>query len=489
MPPRIRSLQRLRAAALLLTGMAMAGVLALTASAPASAAAATPGPASSIAASDIRGWNWADARDNYVCGNVVPSGLWDSDSYAAVHSKATAVADQLAARGANTVRLPMNVTTVGGSWWNSYQAAIDAITARGMKVVLAEWDQECLGTYARDGRMDQGWEGMWDAIVARYNSNSSVHFEIFNEPFGYSTPEWLDQAATWINRYPQIDRSRILVPGSGMSYNTTDAGRDTRFSGTKLAFHTYAEWQPARTYDQWRSQIREVVGEFANRAVMTEFGTYLATGYDFKNAASTENNVQYIRALTDEFAAQRIGSIHWVGVRDNDQWRMFTLSGATQNGNGSTIGLAVTNQSALDRIHIGWRMSQTAASKSIVSAASGECLDVPGHSVTPSTPVTIYDCSGASNQRWRLGVDGTIVGVESGLCLDVAGYSVAPGTTVQTYTCNGGANQRWRVTTGGAIVAEQSGLCLDVWNAGTANGNAVKVYTCSGARHQSWSLT
>src|SRR3569833_2673868 len=69
---------------------------------------AIPSPASA-ATNSFRGVNWADARDNYVDGWVIPTGLTASDSYATVKSKADGILSGFQSLiGANTVRLPIN---------------------------------------------------------------------------------------------------------------------------------------------------------------------------------------------------------------------------------------------------------------------------------------------------------------------------------------------------------------------------------------------
>ena len=66
--------------------------------------------------------------------------------------------------GANTVRLPINPSSVGTDWWESYQGAIDAATRHGFKVILSYWE----GDNAKDGRVDDqaAFDAMWDTVVA-----------------------------------------------------------------------------------------------------------------------------------------------------------------------------------------------------------------------------------------------------------------------------------------------------------------------------------
>src|SRR3954470_14085833 len=87
------------------------------------------------ATNDFRGVNWADERDNFVNDVLVLGGLSTSDSYATTQAKADRILSGFQTNlGANTVRLPVNYSTVSGSYWNSYTGAIDTAVGKGMKV-------------------------------------------------------------------------------------------------------------------------------------------------------------------------------------------------------------------------------------------------------------------------------------------------------------------------------------------------------------------
>ena len=67
--------------------------------------------------------------------------------------------------------MPVNYPTVSGSYWNSYTGAIDAATAKGMKVILSYWE----APRSRDGTVDnltQFWS-MWQTIVNKYCGNAA----------------------------------------------------------------------------------------------------------------------------------------------------------------------------------------------------------------------------------------------------------------------------------------------------------------------------
>jgi len=118
----------------------------------------------------------------------------------------------------------------------------------------------------------------------------------------------------------------------------------------------------------------------------------------------------------------------------------------------------------------------------LVSAASGRCLDVPQSNTTNGTQPVIWDCNGGANQRWT--VNGQTVQA-LGKCLDAPTNATA-GTKVQIWDCSGAANQRWNLNTNGTISSASSGLCLDVKGNATANGSLVILWTCTAAANQRW---
>lgn len=445
--------------------------------------AGTPARAA-VSAGEIRGVNWADGRDNFVCGNLLPTGIWDGESYATVHSKASAITAKLAsATGANTIRLPVNVDTVTGSWWNSYAAAIDASIAQGLNVILSQWDQ----CDSRDGRLDPGWQRLWDRVVERYGTDDRVLFEIMNEPYGYSASAWLDVASSWIARYRNVPRGRIIVSGPGYNDNAYTVGRDPRFNGTLLSVHHYAFWQSPLSYEAWRSQTRERVAEFAHRTVFTEYGTFMTTGLDFHEASpSAVNEIRYLRGVTDEFSALGVGSVYWPGLRSGDSYSLSSISGDVRHGSGSTVELRINNESGLARVRHAWRLDgpvggTPSTTTGPVSTSSGPVT--PG---TVSSTGATAPCSAAYSVvgQWAGGFQSeiTVTAGTNPLRTWTVSFTFPDGQTI---------TQAWgaKVTQAGTVVT----VTPESWNgslgAGTsttfgfiaswAGTNATPVVTCS----------
>src|SRR5215212_4300737 len=152
-----RARHRIASGAIAASVLVAGAIVAATLAAPAEAAPTT-GPTST---SEFRGVNWADPRDNYASDEVVPSGLSTADDYATTYAKATGIVSEFRHQlKANTVRLPINPSSVGTQWWKAYQGAIDASVDGGFKVILSYWE----ANDAKDGRVDNSaaFDAMWD---------------------------------------------------------------------------------------------------------------------------------------------------------------------------------------------------------------------------------------------------------------------------------------------------------------------------------------
>ncbi|GAA3434083.1 hypothetical protein GCM10018954_036870 [Kutzneria kofuensis] len=148
-------------------------LLTVLATAALAATAMATGPLSAPAhavvnTSQFKGVNWADPRDNFVNGPVVPSGLSTSDSYATTYAKASAIVSGFKANlGANTVRFGMNDKTTSSAWWNSYIGALDATLDQGMNVMIAPWAYPGSCSCVKD---TTAFYKMWDMVINRYLS-------------------------------------------------------------------------------------------------------------------------------------------------------------------------------------------------------------------------------------------------------------------------------------------------------------------------------
>ncbi|MBA2394495.1 MAG: cellulase family glycosylhydrolase [Ktedonobacteraceae bacterium] len=359
------------------------------------------------ATSQFRGVNWADTRDNFVNGPVIPSGLSTSDSYATTYAKATAILKGFQTNlGANTVRFGINVQTVSSSWWNSYIAAFDAASALGMNVMICPWAVPGANGLMTDSMT--AFYNMWDTVINKYLSNSKIYFEIFNEPWGYSATAWTNFAAAYLAHYPNVPRGRIVVAGAYSDGDLGPVGSDSRLNGTLLSLHLYSVFGITHTTEAaWIAELNTHLAGYASRAIITEFGVPMTTGVNYNGPRDGDNNISYLYALTDTAHNLGIGTIYWPGLRNGDSFSMESL-----NGSGTNLYLTNNNASGLDRLKYGYGLTS-------------------GGGSTPTPTPT----SGGNYYK--------LVNRNSGKDLDVSSASTADGGTVVQWTDNGGTNQQW----------------------------------------------
>lgn len=297
---------------------------------------------------NIAGLNWADGRDNFVDGWVIPSGLTAGDDYNTVVSKTDAILNGFSSevKGVNTIRIPINPPSVSEAWWNAYQGVLDKATSKGFNVIVACWE----GASSKDGLIDDNnkfWT-MWDAVIAKYQDNPKVYYEPFNEPHGYSLSQLTTIYKQFLDRYPNLARGRIILDGQGYAENVTGVGGDSRFKSCLLGLHNYAFWA-LRTFSDWQNDWRSRYGNYANRTVITEFGAAMSTGKNYQNGNLNDNEIAYIMATTDVCRNDKISSVYWPGLRDGDSYSLLN-----RNGSGTNISLSTVNASGVFRLRYGW---------------------------------------------------------------------------------------------------------------------------------------
>ncbi|MET8141378.1 RICIN domain-containing protein [Sphaerisporangium sp. NPDC005288] len=126
-------------------------------------------------------------------------------------------------------------------------------------------------------------------------------------------------------------------------------------------------------------------------------------------------------------------------------------------------------------------------SGSIVGTQSGRCVDVTGASATNGAQAQLYDCNGATNQKWTY-TSGKQLQVFGSKCLDANNQGTTNGTQVIIWDCNNQTNQQWNVNSNGTITGVQSGLCLDANGGATANGTKLILWACNSGTNQKWTL-
>ncbi len=302
----------------------------------------------------FRGVNWADPRDNFQTGVIYLSGLSSTDTYQSASIVAETILGQFVDLfGTNSVRLPINEATVS-TYWNTYTGAIDVALTKG-KVIICFWS-ESSGAKVKD--MNAFW-AMWQKVVDHYGDNPNVYFEVFNEPSHLNKTDLCNLYNDWQQKYPSFPQNRVILDGSGLAMNVPDVGSDIRLKNCLLAVHEYSFFGSTSSVKEsdWEGQIRAFVGNYADRTVCTEWGGPMGPGtkngvyYDKMdyNKPATNFFEAYIRGVSNQLRAWKMGSFYWIGLRDGD-WYSLT----TRTGEGANIKLSINNQSGLDRVWYSW---------------------------------------------------------------------------------------------------------------------------------------
>ena len=186
---------------------------------------------------------------------------------------------------------------------------------------------------------------MWQVIVDTYGTEDNVYYEIMNEPYGYSVREWKDLAARWIDRYPGINRGKIIVAGSGYSDHVVSIGDDSRFDGCLFAQHIYNWWGNHTSVTGWENELRDRIGPYTNRTIVTEYGAPMTTGLDYTGDANNDLSISFIQGVTNVLHEDNMGSCYWPGLRDNDYYSIQKYENQK---------MITTNTQGLVRIRYGW---------------------------------------------------------------------------------------------------------------------------------------
>jgi chitodextrinase len=435
----------------------------------------------------IMGVNWADQRDNFVNGVLYISGLGSSDTYSSAATVASRIIGQMyAITGANAVRIPINEPTVS-SYWSTYTGAIDTALTQG-KVIMAYW--------AYTGGMPtdtNAFYTMWDKVVAKYVGNDNAYFEVINEPSGYSASDLTNLYNTWLGRYPNVPRGRVILDGAGLAQDVSSVGKDSRLDGTLLAVHDYSFFAGYESETEWANHIASYIGGYASRTVATEWGGPMGPGskngvnYDTIDYSIPSGSffADYIRGVSSELHTLGMGSVYWPGLRDGDWYSM-----TTKTGTGSSITLSLVNASGVTRLHYAWGIGDGGGTYvQIRNKATSLYLDgmgsASGADAGQSTTTT------STNAQWVIENSGSYVRIRNratGLYLD--GMGRASGANLAQSASSTSNNQQWSVTTDGDYVTirnRASSLYLDGMGR-TTSGSAIVQGSSSTSANQRWKI-
>jgi hypothetical protein len=121
-----------------------------------------------------------------------------------------------------------------------------------------------------------------------------------------------------------------------------------------------------------------------------------------------------------------------------------------------------------------------------VNSSFIKCLTVAHFNTGNGAATHLYDCNGASSQRW------TWSGAElrsdlNGKCLDVSFGNRDNGALVQMYDCVGRNEQQWDRNSL-QLRSRLNNKCLSVANSNSWNGAGVLMWDCGVTANQQWNF-
>jgi hypothetical protein len=438
----------------------------------------------------IRGINWADPNGNEASGRVVtPSGLSSTITSTAAATVAGNIATAVLASGGTAIRMPITYTTTSSSgYWPVYQAAINAIVAKGCYVILCYWDVTG-GTVTNTTT----WNAIWASVNSVYASNTKVLYEPLNEPYSLSLASLETLYSTFISTYSPSSY-KLILDGTGYAVDVTGIG--PVFTTQYLGIHCY--WWFWGAYTVWSSAYNTMsgyVGSYASRTIVTEIGVENLRSYDFwwQWQTGAQNDVAFLTGALDFAKVNSMGSIAWSGVNDVDNYRWYKTYNNLVEVNPGAANMFRWSWGGQAAIWLGPLANGTYKLK---NRASGLYLDSYGLTTSGSN-VYQYTSSTSTNQNWELTyVNGYywLYSISGDLCLD-ASSNTADGSAIlqitHTNTSSPASSQQWTLTLAATgyykIVNLATGKCLDTGGL-TASGSALQQWASGSSYNQQWSL-
>lgn len=335
--------------------------------------------------------------------------------------------EMLRAMAVDPAHVASNPTLVGLSPLEVFDAVVNALTARGIVVLLnnhttfSEW---CCNHYDRNAL----WMGE-----------------------GLSEAQWIEDWVSLAKRY----RDNAYVAGFDLRNEIRDPGGDQRLDdGTKLQ---RAVWQSGEGQFNWR-RAAQTAGE-AILAVNPD-ALVIVEGLDFS---------------TDFYEMKW----HDLGLASKQRTVLSPHNYAFHDDAYGQMSYAQMEK----RLNQDWGF--LLRDEMIRRASDGRCLDVDAETMEqPGAAVTLWSCHRAVQQQWRRDEGTGAIRNASGVCLSAA----AEGSPVTSEPCDATLTaQQFRVDAGLIHPTAGNGaLCL-----GTANesdGATLMVQRCDGSSRQRFEL-
>ena len=335
----------------------------------------------------------------------------------------------------------------------------------------------------------------WNSVANRFKGNSSVIFDLYNEPHDVSWSCWKNGSSsayggncntvpfavagmqTLVNTVRATGASNILMLG-GLAYSNDLSG-----------------WLANKPYDAMNNLAASTHIYNFNGCVSTSCWNSvlapIAAQYPVIAGEIGENDCAsgFINGLMSWADQHNVSYLGWT-------WNPYSCSGtpaliSDYNGTPTNFGLGLKNH----LLSLGNSNGGGGTYYKIINRNSGEALDISGASTANGGVAIQWPYSGNSNQQWQeVSTNGgyKLINRNSGLLLDDPGYTRTTGTQIDQWNDSNGNNQWWNLVSAGNgyyyIVNQYSGLYADVSGASTANGASVILWSSTGNTNQQWQI-
>ena len=179
----------------------------------------------------------------------------------------------------------------------------------------------------------------WQNIDAVFDGYPNVHYEILNEPFGYSKSD----PAAYVSQMTQIITAAGLPPDKciidGMGYaDDIQLVASAGWTGD-LGYHFYPNWSSDHQQSTYSNLVQGAIGDLGPRTWITEFGASLSYPDDcyqtFEDGSQPSSaDVNALRGLDDAVGALRQNghriheAVQWHGWDNGDSYDFWNGSNA-----------------------------------------------------------------------------------------------------------------------------------------------------------------